>query len=152
MEHLVYLDHKAKELEKLMNNQKSKIIRGAMGRKLPYGRVFEGEVLYFVENDGSFQIKAKAIVKSVYNSEPLTPEASHQMILDEQAFLNLTDQQVKRWSGKKRLCIIEVKAFELLKEPLIYSRQNNMDDWITVNHIEDILEDQTYTSLRIKKI
>lgn len=150
MEHLVYLDHKAKEFEKLKNSKKTKIIRGAAGRKLPYGRVFEDEVLYFVENDGSLQIKAKAIVKSVFNSEPLKPEQSHEIILKEQPYLNLTDVQIKRWSGKKRLCIVEIKSFQTLKDPLIYSRQSNMDDWITVEHIEDVLKDKTYTSIRIK--
>ena len=150
MEHLVYLDHQAKEFEKLKHNEKSKIIRGATGRKLPYGRVFEDEVLYFVENDGSLKIKAKAIVKSVFNSEPLTPEASKSIVLKEQPYLNLSDQQVKRWAGKKRLCIVEIKSFEELNKPLIYSRQKNMDDWITVEHIEDVLEDKTYTSIRIK--
>ncbi|AUD64647.1 hypothetical protein BK011_02745 [Tenericutes bacterium MZ-XQ] len=150
MEHLVYLDHKAKELEKIIEKTKTKIIRGATGRKLPYGRVFEDEILYFVENDGSQLIKAKAYVKSVFNSEPLTPEASTNLILSEQPDLNLTDAQLKRWSGKKRLCIVEIKGFEMLDQPIPYYRQKNMDDWITVAHINEILEDQDYQSLRIK--
>ncbi len=37
MDHIVYLNHKAKELENLRNGAKSMIIQGAMGRKLPYG-------------------------------------------------------------------------------------------------------------------
>lgn len=150
MEHLVYLDHKAKELEKFIEKTKTKIIRGATGRKLPYGRVFEDEILYFVENDGSQLIKAKAYVKSVYNSEPLTPEASTNIIKSEQPSLNLTDAQLERWSGKKRLCIVEIKGFEMLEQPIPYYRQKNMDDWITVAHINEILEDQDYQSLRIK--
>jgi len=39
MDNVVYLDYKAKELENLRSGQKTMIIRGAMGRKLPYGRV-----------------------------------------------------------------------------------------------------------------
>jgi len=36
MDHIVYLDAKAKELEHLRSGQKSMIIRGAMGRKMPF--------------------------------------------------------------------------------------------------------------------
>ena len=50
MDHVVYLDHKARELENLKNGKKSMIIRGAMGRKMPYGRVDKEDVLYFIEN------------------------------------------------------------------------------------------------------
>jgi hypothetical protein len=35
MDHVVYLDHKANEFEKLLNGQKTMIIRGAAGRKMP---------------------------------------------------------------------------------------------------------------------
>jgi hypothetical protein len=39
MDHIVYLDARAKELENLENGNKTMIVRGAMGRKLPYGKV-----------------------------------------------------------------------------------------------------------------
>ena len=45
MHHVVYLDSKANEMEKLLSGSKSMIIRGAAGRKLPYGRVNKGDEL-----------------------------------------------------------------------------------------------------------
>ena len=39
MDHVVYLDAKANELDRLLDGSKAMIIRGATGRKLPYGRV-----------------------------------------------------------------------------------------------------------------
>lgn len=42
MDHVVYLDARAKELEKLLDGRKTMIIRGAAGRKLPYGKVNKG--------------------------------------------------------------------------------------------------------------
>lgn len=36
---LVYIDHKAKELDMLEKREKTMIIRGAMGRKMPYGKI-----------------------------------------------------------------------------------------------------------------
>ncbi len=50
MDHIVYLDYKAKELENIINGQKNMIIRGAMGRKLPYGRVNESDILFFIHH------------------------------------------------------------------------------------------------------
>jgi len=44
MDHIVYLDAKAKELENLKAGVKTMIARGAMGRKLPHGRVHAGDI------------------------------------------------------------------------------------------------------------
>ncbi len=52
MDHVVYVDAKARELEKLLAGEKTMIVRGATGRKLPYGRVEPGDCLFFIENNG----------------------------------------------------------------------------------------------------
>jgi hypothetical protein len=38
MDHVVYVDAAAKEMEKLLDGSKCMILRGAAGRKLPYGK------------------------------------------------------------------------------------------------------------------
>ena len=53
MDHVVYLDTKANELVSLLDGKKkTMIIRGATGRKLPYGRVNQSDILYFIESFG----------------------------------------------------------------------------------------------------
>ena len=47
MNHVIYLDAKANEMEKLLTGQKTMIIRGAAGRKIPYGQVNKEDILYF---------------------------------------------------------------------------------------------------------
>lgn len=150
MEHLVYCDSKAKVLEKILNGTKTMIIRGAAGRKLPHGRVFEGETLYFLENNGNGLIKAKATVKSVFNSEKMTEDESKALVAQNQGSLNLTDAQILRWAGKKVLCLIEIKDTQPI-EPLVLNHQSNMDDWITVEDISSILEGSStkYQSVRV---
>jgi hypothetical protein len=76
MEHVVYLDTQAEEMENLLAGRKKMIIRGAAGRKLPYGRVNPGDILYFLNNDGKGLVQARAKVSQALNSELLTPEAS----------------------------------------------------------------------------
>ena len=146
MEHLAYCDAKAKVLSKILDGSKTIIIRGAAGRKLPYGRVFEGETLYFIENNGDGLIKAKATVKSVLNSEKMTKEQSIQVVNNHQDKLNLSNAQIKRWAGKKYLCLVEIKNVSPI-EPFILDRQKNMDDWITVEDINSIIkkDDNTLT-------
>ena len=52
MDHVVYLDADARELESLLSGRKTMIIRGAAGRKIPYGRVAVADVLYLINNNG----------------------------------------------------------------------------------------------------
>lgn len=56
MVHLVYCDDKEKVLEKILNNSKHMVIRGAAGRKIPHSRVFEGEELYFMKKGTGLKI------------------------------------------------------------------------------------------------
>jgi hypothetical protein len=136
MDHVVYLDAKAKEYSKLVNGTKTMIIRGAAGRKLPYGRVFDGDSLYFIENDGSGLIKAKAKTSKVIHSEKMNKDESIAMVEAHQEQLQLTNQQNKRWAGKRYLVLIEIKDFVEL-EPFKMDRSEfgNMDDWLPVEDI-----------------
>ena len=139
MDHVVYLDAKAEELKKLICGEKSKIIRGAAGRKMPYGRVSPGDIFYFLDNDAEGLIKAKAHVQSVINSDILTKEESINLIKNHQAELQLTENQMARWSGKRYLVIIEVDSVEQV-EPFRVdkSKYGNMDDWLPVENIDNI--------------
>lgn len=136
MDHVVYVDTKAKELSSLLGGSKTMIIRGATGRKLPHGRVFEGDVLYFIENNAAGVIKAKSIVKSVFNSDKMTAEESIALVNANQTKLKLTDAQLKRWAGKRYLVLIEIKDIETV-EPFVIDKSNygNMDDWLPVDDI-----------------
>ncbi len=112
------------------------IVRGAAGRKIPHSRVFVGEHLYFIEK-GSTEIRATAVVKHVLNFVKLTDEEIIKTLADNQNKLNLSDKQKVRWH-KKCLCLIE---FEKVKEidPLAFEHQGNMDDWLILEKIEDVL-------------
>ena len=139
MDHVVYVDAKAKELENILNGTKTMIIRGAAGRKMPHGRVFEKDILYFIENNADGMIKAKAEVKSVSNSEKMTKEESCELIEKNQEKLKLTKAQMKRWAGKRYLVLIEIKDSQKT-EPFKIDRSNygNMDDWLPVGNINSV--------------
>lgn len=139
MDHVVYLDYKAKELENLKSGQKTMIIRGATGRKMPYGRVNTSDLLYFIENKGDGLVKGKAVVQDVFNSEKLTKEESAELVEKNQSKLLLDSGLKKRFSGKRYLVLTALKDFEEIPPFKIdRSEYGNMDDWLPVEDIDKV--------------
>ncbi len=140
MVHLVYCDNAGKkgekELDKILAGTKTMIVRGAAGRKIPHSRVFEGERLYFMEK-GSGQITATATVRSVQNFVKLSEEEITKTLEDNQEKLSLSDKQKARWH-KKCLCLVEFENVEEIA-PLAFDHQGNMDDWLIIDKIEDVV-------------
>jgi len=139
MDHVVYLDANAKELELILSRKKTMIIRGATGRKLPYGRVNQNDMLYFINNNAEGLVRASAKVKSVLNSDKLTEEESALLVDRHQDKLQLTKKQYDRWAGKCYLVLIEigdVKSIESFR--IDKSDYGNMDDWLPVEQVERV--------------
>lgn len=137
MDHVVYVDHSTKELDKLLNGEKCMIIRASMGRKTPYGRVKPGEILYFVNNNGDGLIRAAAVVKSVSNSDLLTPDESRKLLMNKRNELHLEVEQLNEYLTKKYMVLVEVKdvcrimEFKIDKTAIL-----NTDDWLPIENIE----------------
>lgn len=139
MDHIVYLDAKANELQKLLDGNKTMIIRGATGRKLPYGRVNIGDVLYFINNNGEGSVKAKGIVSSVFNSEKMSTQESVELVKKHQDKLQLSENQFKKWGGKRYIVLIGLKLIEETPSfEIDKSEYGNMDDWLAVEKIETV--------------
>ena len=136
MVHLVYCDDKEKVLEKIMSGQKTMVVRGAAGRKIPHSRVFEGEALYFMKK-GTAKITAMAMVENVQNYVKLFDDEILKTFEANQERLQLSDRQKERWH-KKCLCLV---AFKDVKEipPLDFDHQGNMDDWLIIEKINDVV-------------
>ncbi|EJA6404535.1 hypothetical protein MWU99_000290 [Clostridioides difficile] len=140
MVHLVYCDNAGKKgekvLDKILAGTKTMVIRGAAGRKIPHSRVFKDELLYFMEK-GTAKISAKAIVKKVENYVKLTEDEISKILNENQPKLNLSEKQKVRWH-KKYLCLVEFENVEEIT-PLDFDHQGNMDDWLIIEKIEDVV-------------
>lgn len=155
MVHVVYCDNVGKDgekvLDKILANIKTMVVRGAAGRKIPHSRVFENETLYFMEK-GSKRISAKAQVTNVENLVKLSDEEIHQTLRNRQDKLNLSQKQIERWH-KKCLCFVEFDKVESIT-PLNFDHQGNMDDWLIIEKIEDVVEGTsipfTYNKAKLK--
>ena len=137
MVHLVYCDNKEKVLEKILSGKKTMVIRSAAGRKIPHSRVFSDDTLYFMEK-GTALISAKARVKSVQNFVKLSDDEIDKVFMDNAEKLCLSEKQRQRWH-KKCICLTEFDSVTPIDPPLRFEKQNNMDDWLILEKIEDVL-------------
>lgn len=139
MDHVVYVDAKAKEMENIISKKKTIIIRGAAGRKMPHGRVFVNDVLFFINNNAEGLVKAKAIVKWVFNSEKMSNEESISIVEKNMDELKLSDKQFAKWVGKRYLVLIKIKDVkEIAPFQIDKSSYGNMDDWLPVGKIDEV--------------
>ncbi len=139
MDHIVYVDAKENDLERLFSGQKTMIVRGASGRKLPFGRVETGDLLYFTRNNGEGMVRACASVLEVQNLGPLSEELANKILDQYQKQLNLTPAQQKRWRGKRFLVLIHIGTVQALDAfPFDRSGYGNMDDWLPVGNIQAV--------------
>lgn len=136
MVHLVYCDDKEKVLEKILDGTKTMVIRAAAGRKIPHSRVFKGETLYFMKK-GTGQISVTATVVGVHNYVKLSEEEINRVLDENQDKLNLSEKQKTRWH-KKCICLIEFDNVKKI-DPLRFDHQSNMDDWLIIEKIEDVV-------------
>lgn len=141
MVHLVYCDDSGKSgervLDKILGGRKTMVVRGAAGRKIPHSRVFKGETLYFMEK-GTSEIAASATVKSVQNYEKLSEDEINRVFDKNSEQLALTYKQRERWH-KKCLCLVEFFNIKKIEPHLPFEKQSNMDDWLIIEKIEDVL-------------
>lgn len=112
------------------------VVRGAAGRKIPHSRVFVGEKLYFMEK-GNMKITHSAIVANVENYTKLTEDEINETFEENKVKLNLSEKQRIRWH-KKCLCLVEFNEVKEI-ETLDFDHQSNMDDWLIIEKIEDVV-------------
>ena len=131
MDHIVCLDAGAKELENLINGQKSMILRGDDLINVPHGEVKEGDILYFINSSLGQEVTARAVVTSVYNSGKLSVEESFETIIRNQDKLQLPDRQFESLAGKKYLVLIVLDNIEYI-EPFCVDKAiiADYDGWL----------------------
>ena len=86
---------------------------------------------------GSKKISAKARVKNVQNFLKLTDQEIKETLEKNQDKLMLSEKQKERWH-KKCLCLVEFDNLEEIT-PLDFDHQGNMDDWLIIEKIEDVV-------------
>jgi len=141
MIHIVYLDSRTNALELILTGKKTIIAKGSMGQRIPYKRIEEGDVMYFIESKRDREIKARAIVTKVYNSGKLTEEESYKLLDKYKADLRLSIAQYKKYAGKSYITLVSLNAVQKVENRILKKQINqNNDDWLLVDFLDGLVE------------
>lgn len=135
MIHIVICDNKYNELNKIINKERTILLRGSASRRIPHSRIFINDELYFVEK-GSNTAYYHAVVTNAESYSKLTSMELHDMFEKYSNNLNLCEEEITKWK-KKCLCIIEFDNLEKI-EGLNIPNYTNLEDWIMVNSLDEL--------------
>jgi len=110
MNHLVYLDSRAGELEKILSGVKYMVIKAIEPEKSVEYPVRPGDSLYFLRDRDDCDLRVKAtVVRVSFFAQKLEKDLSHYM-KELQPKLQLTEDQFNYWSAKQQVLFVEFEA------------------------------------------
>ena len=107
MNHLVFLDRRAGELEKILSGTKSMIVK-EFDPAQPAGQVVSpGDSLYFLRDQGECALRVKATVVRVLFFTNCIDEDLSYVLKEMQPRLQLTEDQYNYWSAKQEVVLVQ---------------------------------------------
>ena len=135
MIHIVICDNKTKELEKIINKERTILLRGNATRRIPHSRIFVNDELYFVEKGKNVSLY-HAVVTNAESYSKLTSMEIDKLFDTYSKKLNLTEDEIKKWK-KKCICVIEFDELQNI-EPLDIPNYTPLEDWIMINDLDEL--------------
>lgn len=136
MIHIVICDNKHNELEKIVNGERTILLRGSASRRIPHSRIFINDELYFVEK-GSNEALYHAHVTNAESYSKLTSMEIDKIFDTYKDKLNLCEEEINKWK-KKCICVIEFDNLENI-EPINIGNYTPLEDWIMINDLSELL-------------
>ena len=104
MNHLVFLDPHAGELEKILSGVKCMLVREFDPAAHP---VSPGDSLYFLRHEGEFDLRVAAtVIRVLFITNKLDEDLSH-TLKELQPRLQLTEEQYNTWASKAQVLLVE---------------------------------------------
>lgn len=132
MNHLVFLDRRAGELEKILSGTKSMIVK-EFDPAQPAGQVVSpGDSLYFLRDQGECALRVKATVVRVLFFTNYIDEDLSYVLKEMQPRLQLTEDQYNYWSVKQEVVLVQfdcarkIDAIQIAPDKI-----KDRLDWIT---------------------
>ena len=133
--HIVICDNKTKELEKIINKERTILLRGSVSRKIPHSRIFINDELYFVEKGENISYY-HAIVNNTNFYSKLTNEEIESIFEKYKDDLKLDLIEEKKWK-KKCITVIEFNELEKI-DGLEIPNYTALEDWIMINDLDEL--------------
>jgi hypothetical protein len=141
MNHLVFLDAQAGELEKILSGIKTMVVKNVDPTLPTEQLVTPGDDLFFVRNNDECAVRVNATVVRVLSSNDADEDLSR-ILKELQPRLQLTEDQYNYWSGRKRAVFIEFEA--ACKVPEFFIAPIKITDrtrWIAFEEIDQVTEE-----------
>ena len=131
MNHLVFLDAQAGELEKILSGVKTMLVKEFDPADAPSHPVNPGDSLYFLKNKDERILRVKAVVVRVLCLGNNSDEDLSHALKELQPRLLLTEDQFNHWTAKRAVLLVEFE--EASKIPVIKispDKFKDRSDWI----------------------
>ncbi len=110
MNHLVFLDRRAGELEKILSGIKTMLVKEFMPAAAVAQPVRPGDSLYFLRDKDECDLRVAATVVRVFACQAGPDEDLSQPLKELQARLQLTEDQYNYWSAKQQVLLVEFES------------------------------------------
>ena len=146
MNHLVFLDMRAGELEKILSGVKTMLIKENNSMQPNSDPVHPGDSLYFLRGHEDCVVRVKATVVRVLfinNHEeggPLAGDLSH-ALKTMQLRLHLTEDQYNNWTKKGQVMLVEFdSAHKIDHFQIAANRLQDRSDWISFEKLSLMMD------------
>lgn len=107
MNHLVFLDARAGELEKILSGVKTMLVKEFDPALTPAYPVNLGDSLFFLRNTNEYTFRVKATVTRVLFVTIDLNEGLSQILKEMQPKLQFTEEQFNCWSAMRQVLLVE---------------------------------------------
>jgi len=139
MNHLVYLDPQAGELEKILSGFKSMLVREIDTAQPTIHLIRPGDSLYFLRDSDENILRVKATVVRVIPFINCLDEDFPRTLKELQPRLQLTKNQYIYWSIKKQVLLVEFDSTQKIDViHLAPGKVIDKTDWIAFEDLRSI--------------
>jgi hypothetical protein len=143
MNHLVFLDARAGELEKILSGVKTMLVKELDPTQTTAHPINPSDSLYFLRNKDDCAVRVQAtVVRVVYVTNHLDQDLAH-TLKEMQPRLQLTEDQYNYWSAKQQVVLVEFGS--ALKIGVIHVAPEKIadrSDWIAFEDFRLITEQE----------
>jgi hypothetical protein len=110
MNHLVFLNTRAGELEKILSGVKTMLIKELDPAQTTAHPVDPGDSLYFLRDNGECAVRVEATVTRVLFLTSNSDQDLSHTLKEMQPRLQLTEDQYNHWSAKHHVLLVEFES------------------------------------------
>jgi hypothetical protein len=141
MNHLVFLNTRAGELEKILSGVKTMLIKELNPAQITAHPVRPGDGLYFLRDNGECAVRVTATVTRVLFLNNNSDEELSHTLKALQPRLQLTEDQYNTWAARKQVLLVEFESAH--KIGMIHVAPNKItdrSDWIAFEEFSLVAE------------